>query len=596
VSEPVPALDDADIPDAPPVDHLFRRMGVLLRPHRRLIWVATVAMVLQTAASLGGPAAVKYGIDRGIRHHDLAALNRAAAVFLVCVVAAYAFGRLTIRLVARIGETFLRDLRKQIFDHLMSLSLDFFERNRTGVLVSRMTADIDAMQDLVGQGLTVFITSALLFVGTVVVMLGMSWQLSIAVLIVVPILASGTGWFRRASDRAYLTLRDRIGITLTVMQEGLTGVRVSQAFAQEPALSDRFADVNDEQMRAHLRTQRLAAAYFPLVDLAKGVAIAVTLGVGGLLSSPGRQVVTVGTVAAFVLYLQNVFDPIQQLSQLFNTLQSAAAALKKLFGLLDTTASVDERAGAIDLPAGGSLEVEGVSFRYGGGPLVLDDVSIVVHPGERLALVGPTGAGKSTLAKLMTRFYDPTAGAVRYGGVDLRDATLASLRERILVVPQEGYLFAGTVRDNVLLGRAGVGDDEILESLDGLGIGPYLRSLPAGLDTPVLQGGANFSAGQRQLVSLARCALVDPSVLVLDEATSSLDLGTELVVEQAFERLMVGRTVIVIAHRLSTAARADRVAVVDGGRIIECGPHGELVEAGGHYARLFGAWEGTGAA
>ena len=575
-------------------DGILARLWRMLDAYRPRVIIAAAVIIAQTGAAVAGPAAVRYGIDTGIRHRDVSALTRSAVVFAVCTVAAFVLGRAMIRVIAGIGEAFLRDLRNRVFGHLMHLSLDFYEQNRTGVLVSRMTADIDAMQDLVGQGLTSFISSGLLFVGTVVVMLTMSWQLSLAVLVVVPVLARATTWFGRESDLAYLALRDRIGATLTSMQEGIVGVRVSQAFVQEPRLSRHFREFNDAQMKAHLRTQRLAALYFPSVDLAKGVAIAATLGLGGLLSSRTHQVVTVGTVAAFVLYLQNVFDPIQQLSQLFNTVQSSAAALKKLFGLLDTNSSIAERAAATALPAAGAIEVRDVSFRYSpDAPLVLRNVTMEVRPGERLALVGPTGAGKSTLAKLMTRFYDPTDGVVCFGGVDLRDATLASLRERILVIPQEGFLFEGTVRDNLVLGREGISDTRVQAALDVLGIGEHLIALPLGLDTEIRPGGSNLSAGQRQLISVARCALADPAVLVLDEATSSLDPGTELMVERAFERLMAGRTVVVIAHRLSTAARADRVAVVDGGRVVEHGTHQELIAAGGAYARLFGAWQGT---
>ncbi|MGH9031124.1 MAG: ABC transporter ATP-binding protein, partial [Acidimicrobiia bacterium] len=314
---------------------------------------------------------------------------------------------------------------------------------------------------------------------------------------------------------------------------------------------------------------------------------------GGWLT--GRDIVTVGTLAAFLLYLQSLFEPIQQMSQLFNTLQAAGAALHKLYGLLDEPVAVDEKPGAVDLPAHGDFEVDHISFRYGKA-LVLDDVSLDVRSGERVALVGPTGAGKSTLAKLMVRFYDPSEGAVRYGGVDLRDASLRSLRERIVVVPQEGFLFGGTIRDNLLVAMPSARDAELHQAIDVLDLEPRFAAFPDGLDTEVRERGANLSAGERQLVSLVRAALADPEVVVLDEATSSLDPGTELLVAHALERLMEGRTVVVIAHRLSTAARADRIAVVQGGRIVESGGHEELVVAGGAYAALHAAWTGQPAA
>ena len=318
------------------------------------------------------------------------------------------------------------------------------------------------------------------------------------------------------------------------------------------------------------------------------------IGIGGWLVHQGE--VTTGTVAAFVLYLIYLFDPIQQLSQLFNTVQSAGAALAKLFGLLDTRSSLPERTGSVDLPDRGALDVCDVSFSYRSdnglsGPLVLRNVSLSVAPGERLALVGPTGAGKSTLAKLMARLYDPVSGAIRYAGVDLRDATFKSLRERIVVVPQEGYLFQGTILDNVRLGRQGATDEEVTRALRLIGVDERFLALPDGLQTEVRERGSRLSAGERQLVSLARAALADAEVLVLDEATSNLDPGTEAEVEQAMTRLMEGRTVLVIAHRLSTAERCDRVAVVDRGGLAELGTHAELLRRGGRYATLFASWE-----
>jgi ATP-binding cassette subfamily B protein len=315
----------------------------------------------------------------------------------------------------------------------------------------------------------------------------------------------------------------------------------------------------------------------------------VIIGIGGWFSD--EEIVTVGTVFAFVLYLNNLFEPVQQLSQLYNTVQSAGAALQKLFELLDTSPSIAERAGAIDLPDEGALEVDDVSFAYTGDDVVLRGVSLTVRRGERVALVGPTGAGKSTLAKLIARFYDALAGSVRFGGVDLRDATLRSLRERIVVVPQEGFLFAGTVRDNIRIGRADATDPEIKAAVDALGLGDRFDALPDGLDTEVRERGSRLSAGERQLVSLVRAALADPAVLVLDEATSNLDPGTERAVERALERLTEGRTTVVVAHRLSTAARADRVAVIDHGQLVELGTHKQLLARDGRYAQLFAAWD-----
>jgi ATP-binding cassette subfamily B protein len=361
-----------------------------------------------------------------------------------------------------------------------------------------------------------------------------------------------------------------------------------QAFGRERAFTRRFRETNEAQFDANLETVKISTKYFPFVEFCGVVGIALIVGIGGLFVD--QEIVTVGTVAAFVLYLNNLFEPVQQLGQLYNTFQQAAAALYKLFGLLDTPASIAERPGAVDLPESGAIDVDRVSFRYGDGPLVLHDVSLHVAPGERIALVGPTGAGKSTLAKLVARFYDPVEGRVALGGVDLRDATLKSLRDRIVVVPQEGYLFTGTIRDNVRIGRPDATDAQVDAALEALGVRERFASLKDGLDTEVRERGSRLSAGERQLVSLARAALADPPVLVLDEATSNLDPGTEHTVEHALEALTEARTVLVIAHRLSTAARADRVAVVDDGRIVELGSHDELVQREGRYASLWASW------
>jgi ATP-binding cassette subfamily B protein len=569
---------------------VYRRTWRVLAVHRRRLIFAALFVVIQAAATLAGPAIVRYGIDDGVVPKDLAVLNRAVVLYLVAIAVQYVFGRLVIVWVARIGEGFLRDLRERVFAHLMKLSLEFYDRNRTGSLVSRMTADVESLQELVSQGLSMFIVNLLILVGAVIVMVAMSWQLALGVLVVVPVLIIASNWYRRESSRAYLELRENVGGTLTSFQEGMAGVRVVQAFNQEGVFRRRFRETNERQFETNLHAERVTAKYSTIIELAQGGAIATILFYGGWLT--GKDVVTVGTLAAFVLYLQNLFEPIQQMSQLFNTLQAAGASLQKLYGVLDEAIDIDERPGAVDLPPTGTIEVDDVSFRYATGAPVLEHVTLTVAPGQRIALVGPTGAGKSTLAKLMVRFYDPQAGTVRYGGVDLRDTTLHSLRRRIVVVPQEGFLFGGTVRDNVLVARPGATDADIRTAISALDLDERFTGFADGLDTEVRERGANFSAGERQLISLVRAALADPAVVVLDEATSSLDPGTELLVEHALERLMEGRTVIVIAHRLSTAERADLVAVVQGGKLSEVGTHDDLVAHGGHYAALFNSWTG----
>jgi ATP-binding cassette subfamily B protein len=570
---------------------VLRRLGGMLRPWRGKMILSVFLLVGQTACLLAGPALVAYGIDQGLREGDSGALNRAAIFYLCVAVLALFFGRASIRAIAKIGEHFLRELRVRVFRHLVSLGLDFFERERTGQLVARLTSDVDALQELVQMGLAMFVQNALVFVGALVVIFVLSWELALCVLVVVPPVVWATRWFRKAANRAYLEVRERIGTNLATLQEGLAGVRVVQAFGRERSFTRRFRETNEAQFDANLETVKISTKYFPFVEFMGVIGIAVIVGIGGLFVD--QEIVTVGTVAAFVLYLNNLFEPVQQLGQLYNTLQSAGAALNKLFGLLDTDPSIGERPGAVDLPASGAVEVADVSFGYADGANVLHDVSLVVEPGERIALVGPTGAGKSTLAKLVARFYDPREGVVRFGGIDLRDATLASLRDRIVVVPQEGYLFTGTIRENVRIGAPDASDSEVDAALEALGIRDRFVALAKGLDTEVRERGSRLSAGERQLVSLARAALADPPVLVLDEATSNLDPGTEQAVEHALEALTEHRTVFVVAHRLSTAARADRVAVVDDGRIVELGPHDELVRREGRYASLWASWSSS---
>ncbi|GIU89146.1 MAG: hypothetical protein KatS3mg010_0245 [Acidimicrobiia bacterium] len=568
-------------------ERVLRRLAGLLRPQWRGIVLAVFVLVLQVGTLLAGPTLVRYGIDEGLRRDDAGALNRAAVLYLAMAFFGLVLGRAAILIVARIGEGFLRSLRNRLFRHLMSLSLDYYEKEKTGRVVSRMTSDVDSLQELISQGLVLMVQNVLLFAGATVVIVAMSWQLALGVLVIVPPVYFASRWFRRVSNRAYLEVRDRIATNLSTLQESLEGVRVVQAFGREGSFTRRFSRTNEAQYEAHLETVRVSARYFPMVEFAGVAGTAVIIGYGGWLSSEG--VVTVGTVAAFVLYLNNLFEPVQQLSQLYNVVQAAGAALNKIFGVLDTQPTVRERPGAVDLPATGEVEVEHVTFAYGEEP-VLHDVSLTIAAGERIALVGPTGAGKSTLAKLIARFYDPTEGIVRVDGVDLRDATIASLRERIVVVPQEGFLFAGTLRDNVRVGRADADDADVEAALDALGLLERFEAFPDGLETHVRERGSRLSAGERQLVSLARAALADPSVLVLDEATSNLDPGTEQQVEQALERLVRGRTVVVVAHRLSTAARADRIAVVYDGRLAELGTHRELVGRDGHYAALYRSW------
>ena len=569
---------------------VMRRVLRMAAPFKRTAYAALGCVVVTTSATLAAPILVRHGIDSGIRARDLFELNLSVGLYLAITALAYMFGRMQYVFLNRTGEAFLRELRLKVFAAMQRQSMEFYDRNKAGVLVARMTADIETMGELIQWGLLQFLASGFLVVLAFVVLFSLSWQLTLVVLIVFPVIVVASVKFQRDSNTAYLTVRERVGQNLGTLQEGIAAVRVIQAYAQEEHQIKRFERSNRSLFDSHVRSIRISTWYFGLVEFSGVIATSLVVGIGGWLVH--RDTVSLGTVVAFILLLSSLFDPVQQLSQLYNGVQSAAAALHKLFAILDATPEVDESPDATSLPARGDLAVNHVTFTYASGSSpALEEVDLVVRDGERIALVGPTGAGKSTLAKLMARLYDPSRGTVTYGGMDLRLSTHASLRERIVVVPQEGFLFNGTIRDNVRLARIESTDEQVEAALQRLGVFEHFDRLPEGLDTEVRERGTRLSAGERQLVALGRAALVDPAVLVLDEATSNLDPGTEAEVEAALEKLMQGRTTIVVAHRLTTVQRADRIVVVDKSRIAEVGTHNELLALGGKYAALAHAWE-----
>ena len=581
------AIEEEDRLDVDAAKQVMRRAARMAAPFKRTVLSAIGCTAMTTLGLLMGPVIVRYGIDEGIKPADSATLRTAVIAYIIVVSIAYVSSRQQYIFINRAGEGFLRLLRIRVFGHIQKQSLAFFDRNKSGVLVARMTADIESMAELVQWGLLQFVSAALLLTFSFILLLILSWQLTIVALLVMPVIVIASRKFQRDSNAAYLDVRDNVGSNLSTLQEGITGVRVIQAYAREPEQTRRFEESNRGLFRSHLHSLRVSTWFFGLVEASGVIASALAIGVGGWLVNRGD--VTVGTAVAVLLLLAQLFEPVQQLSQLYNTVQSSTAALDKLFGILDTTPDVLD--GELALPASGALAVSAVGFRYPETEsLVLDDVSITVANGERLAVVGATGSGKSTLAKLMARLYDPTAGTITFGGVDLRDATMGSLRQRVVVVPQEGFLFGGTIADNVRVARADASDDDVRAALDAIGALDRFEQFEEGIHTEVRERGSRLSAGERQLVSLARAALVDPAVLVLDEATSNLDPGTEVIVEHALESLMGSRTTIVVAHRLSTIRRADRIAVIDAGKLAELGTHDELLALGGHYARLAHAW------
>lgn len=468
--------------------------------------------------------------------------------------------------------------------------MSFYDGESSGKLLSRMTADMVALTDVLNSGFLMIVQAMLLLVGTLFIVFALSWELALVSLVVIPPLVIATAIFRVYSARAYEAVRDRIADVLVHMQESFAGMRVVQAFARESRNIDRFGGINEENYAANMRTVRISAMYIPFIEWLGGFGIAIILYFGGRGIFGADP--SVGTIAAFVFYLNFIFQPIQQLSQVYDLLQSGFAALDKVFGLLAIEPEVREPEEHVSLPdpVSGRIDFEGVTFGYAAGTPVLHDVGITIEAGQRVALVGATGAGKSTMAKLMMRFYDPTSGRVLLDGCDLRDLRFADLRRSATLVPQEGFLFSGTIRENILFGRPDATDEEVETSCRALGVHDFIDSLPEGYETVVSYRGSRLSAGEKQLVSLSRAFLADPPVLILDEATSSLDPGTEALVEATLKQLLAGRTSIVVAHRLSTAEHADRVLVVDDGRVIEDGPHDELVKLDGHYAALYRQW------
>jgi ABC-type multidrug transport system fused ATPase/permease subunit len=584
-----------------------RWMLGLLRPYRRRLILMFVALLLETAAALAPPYLLGKAIDGGIRAGDVAALDWIVAAFVFATVLYAVATYWETFLVGWIGTRALQDLRERIFSHLQSMSIGFFTRRSPGVLISRMTNDVEALNQLVTSGFVTIFSSTLTLVGVVVIMLFLDVKLALITFVTFPLLAVASVVFRIVSAGTYRATRERIAAVTAYLQETLSGVRVVRSFGQERRHQTQMTALNEENRDVNMKTVYLNASYFPAVEMLAAVGTAVILLYGG--SQAVNGAIEVGVVVAFVGYLTRFFEPIQELSQLYTTYQQGMAALDKIFDLLDTAPDMVDAPGAIDPgPLRGEIELEGVWFSYaeqtaaedGAAPdddlWALRDVDLHVPPGQTLALVGATGAGKSTFAKLVARFYDPQKGIVRVDGHDLRGVQQRALRRQLGIVPQEGFLFSGSVRENVAFGRPDASEQEIEAAIAAVGATDFVARLPQGLDTEVGERGIQLSAGQRQLVAFARALLAEPRILILDEATSNVDVRTEKTIERGLERLLHGRTAIVIAHRLSTIRRAGKIVVLENGQIAEQGTHDDLINAGGPYSKLYGAWAESSAA
>jgi len=574
----------------------LRGLLELLRPYRLRTSAMLVALILGTAASLAPPLLAKLAIDSGIKKHDIHALALVVGAFLLSAALVWVATYAQTYLVGWVGQRALSDLRIRIFEHLQSQPIGFYESRPAGVLISRMTNDVEALESLVTDSVVTLFQSGLTLIGAVGVLLYLDVKLALLTFCVVPFVAGASIWFRLSSAGAFRRTRETIGAITGYLQETLSGIRVVRSFGQEPAHMARFAELNEDNRAANMTTVHLNAAYFPAVEMLSGVALALIVLYGGYQAIDGH--VTVGTVVAFVATLSFLFEPIQQLSQLYTTYQSGMAALEKIFQLLDVEPTLQDAPNAPAIgPIRGEINFEDVSFAYNPrGALALEHVDLRVPAGQTVALVGATGAGKSTMAKLAARFYDPTNGRVLVDDQDLRGISSHSLRSQMGIVPQEAFLFSGTVRENIAFGRPDAQDEQIHAAATAVGADQFIAELPNGYDTEVGERGAQLSAGQRQLIAFARALIADPRILILDEATSNVDLHTEGRIEAALRRLLAGRTSIVIAHRLSTIRQAGRIVVLEHGQIAEQGSHDELIAAQGRYYELYRDWTSQAAA
>jgi len=562
------------------------RLLVYLRPHWQRMAAAFLLMLVRTAMTLIGPYLLKEAIDQPIAHGDTAGLTRIALLLAAVFAGLYAASMGQRYLLSWTGQRVLASMRSQLFRHLQTLHLGYHDTHIAGVIISRVISDVSVINELLSEGFITLIGDTLVLLGIMGVMLSISPLLALLAFTVFPLMLLATYLFARRAQVAFRQTRARIAVVVGDLAEDITGMRVIQAFAQEDASRERFEEVNRTNRDAHIAAMSLSFVFMPTVEFLGMLATGIVLWFGGLAVARGE--LTLGVVVAFLAYVSRFFQPVRELSQLYTTLQSAMAGGERVLHLLDTEPEVADRSGAEEMPPiAGRVELRDVSFSYRGDTRVLHDVNLVIESGQTVGLVGPTGAGKTSIANLVARLYDATEGQVLIDGIDVRDVTQRSLRRQMGLVPQEPFLFSGTIADNIRFGHLEASLEAVADAARLANAHEFIAVLPDGYETEILEGGVNVSVGQRQLICIARAVLADPRILLLDEATASVDTVTETLIQEGLRRLLVGRTAIVIAHRLSTVSEADFICVVDEGRIVQRGTHQELLARGGLYRDLY---------
>ncbi len=580
-------------------DPIPHRMNLIRRAAKSVRYMALpasgagVAAMVSAMSRVAGPLVIREGVDRGIIPQNTSVITNAALVFAGILVVQYAATRITLYTVAWLGERFMMDLRNGVYSHVLGMDMAFFGRTKTGVLVARLTSDIESLQVFATEGAVQVVGSTVMVAGVSAALFVVDPFLALIVMLLMPFLLAISYHFGRRSARAYRRWRSQVGRVMAALSENISGVREVQANAQETRQEERFAKIDEAFYQKGMAAAKTVVTYFPGVEVLRAVGLVLVLFIGGNRVLDGEM--SLGSMIAFLLYLNWFFEPIVQLANVYNLLQSALAALYKLYGLADEEPSIREAEETTPLgpQVEGEILVNRMTFGYHPDEPVLSDLNLSIPAGQRVAVVGATGSGKSTLVKLIARFYDPQAGGVSLDGIDLRHISFEDLRRTVALVPQEGFLFEDSLRFNLSFGREEMSDEQVWEACRAMGIAEWVENLPEGLDTPMRERGNRLSSGERQLVALVRALAVDPAIVILDEATSNLDPGTEGEVEAALETLLAGRTSIVVAHRLRTARRADRVLVMEGGRVVEDGTYEDLANRGGPFAELIRTWESS---